>query len=146
MPRRTLPLVLVVWTVSSCLLVSGGNAAVLETPPESVDAVRAVLKKLAFVPLAGDKTFRVPSSSMEPTLHCAKPAVGCRAETSDRIVVRAYGGAAPTRGDVIAFRTLPLTRVKCGAGGTFLKRVVGLPGDRVEVRMIGGNGWVFING
>jgi signal peptidase I len=30
--------------------------------------------------------YRIPSSSMEPTLHCAKPSPGCEARFSDRVL------------------------------------------------------------
>jgi signal peptidase I len=30
--------------------------------------------------------YRIPSSSMEPTLHCARPAPGCLARFSDRVL------------------------------------------------------------
>ena len=30
--------------------------------------------------------FRIPTSSMEPTLHCARPGVGCQAHSSDRVL------------------------------------------------------------
>src|SRR5213078_2604584 len=30
--------------------------------------------------------YRIPSSSMEPTLHCARPEQGCEASTSDRVL------------------------------------------------------------
>src|SRR5207244_5917609 len=33
------------------------------------------------------KAFRIPSASMDATLHCARPAQGCRAEFSDRVLV-----------------------------------------------------------
>ena len=36
------------------------------------------------------KPYRIPSSSMEPTLHCARPALGCHARFSDRVLA-AYG-------------------------------------------------------
>ncbi len=36
--------------------------------------------------------------------------------------------------------------MKCGAGGTFVKRIIGLPGDRLEVRLVKGSGYVFIDG
>src|SRR5436305_14871446 len=32
------------------------------------------------------KPYRVPSASMEPTLHCAKPSRGCVARASDRLI------------------------------------------------------------
>ena len=86
--------------------------------------------------------YRVPSSSMEPTLHCARPDVGCEGAHSDRILVLKYVFASPARGDLVAFRTPPLAEVRCGAGGVFIKRVVGLPGERFEER----GGEVYIDG
>ena len=35
---------------------------------------------------------------------------------------------------------------RCGAGGTFVKRLIGLPGDTIEVRLHRGDGYVFVNG
>lgn len=87
------------------------------------------------------RTFTVPSSAMEPTLHCARPAPGCEAATSDEVTVQSYGGS-PKREDIIAFHTPPEAAIKCGEGGVFIKRIVGLPGETVEER----NGFVFING
>ena len=52
----------------------------------------------------------------------------------------------PRRGEIIVFKTPPEAQIKCGAGGTFVKRLIGLPGDTVEVRLLSGNGYVFING
>src|SRR4051794_13455586 len=88
--------------------------------------------------------YRVPSSSMEPTLHCARPASGCEARFSDRILAcrLCYRLSAPKRGDVVVFRTPPLAAVRCGAGGTYVKRLIGLPGELWEER----GGYVFING
>jgi len=34
--------------------------------------------------------YRVPSASMEPTLHCARPADGCLAAHSDRVVANRF--------------------------------------------------------
>jgi signal peptidase I len=31
--------------------------------------------------------FRVPTSSMEPTLHCAHPGIGCTGSLNDRVLV-----------------------------------------------------------
>ena len=77
------------------------------------------------------KLYRIPSSSMEPTLRCAKPAAGCSAERSDRVaalrVEWPFEGVG--RGDIVAFRTPPLAEERCGAGGTFVGRIVGLPGE-----------------
>ena len=88
------------------------------------------------------KIYRVPSSSMEPTLHCARPAQGCEAKQMDYVAVEPYGEKDPERGDIVAFRTPPAAKQLCGAGGTFIKRVVGLPGERwSEV-----NGVIYIDG
>lgn len=92
--------------------------------------------------------YRIPSSSMEPTLHCARPAPGCEARFSDRVLANRfiYRFRDPERGEIVVFNTPPLAQIKCGAGGTFVKRIIGLPGDRLEVRLIRGAGYVFING
>jgi signal peptidase I len=79
---------------------------------------------------------------MEPTLHCARDGSQCGAAIADRIFVRPYGTNGPHRGDIIMFRTPPLAMVRCGSGGTFVKRVVALPGERFEER----DGYVYING
>jgi len=78
--------------------------------------------------------YRIPSSSMEPTLHCAKPAEGCEASFSDRVLACrvCLDFASPHRGQIIVFETPPLALVKCGAGGTFVKRLIGLPGETVK--------------
>src|SRR5512133_3908962 len=75
--------------------------------------------------------YRIPSSSMEPTLHCARPGAGCEARFSDRVLANRliYHFRDPRRGEVIVFTTPPQAKLKCGAGGTFVKRVVGLPGE-----------------
>jgi len=78
--------------------------------------------------------YRIPSSSMEPTLHCARPAPGCEARFSDRVLANRfiYRFENPKRGQIIVFKTPPLAAVRCGAGGTFVKRLIGLPGDTVK--------------
>jgi signal peptidase I len=88
--------------------------------------------------------YRIPSSSMEPTLHCAKPDQGCLANYSDRVLACrfCYHLWSPKRGDIVVFKTPPLAAVRCGEGGTFVKRLIGLPGDIWEER----NGWVYIDG
>jgi signal peptidase I len=89
------------------------------------------------------RAYQIPSSAMEPTLHCARPGAGCEGDTNDRIfVVRFVPFWTPSRGDVIAFKTPPLTRQVCGSEGTFVKRLIGLPGDVWEERQ----GTVLING
>ena len=78
--------------------------------------------------------YRIPSSSMEPTLHCAKPAPGCEARFSDRVLANRfiYHFRDPKRGEIIVFKTPPEAEVRCGAGGTFVKRLIGLPGRHGE--------------
>lgn len=88
--------------------------------------------------------YRIPSSSMEPTLHCARPGAGCLAHFSDRVLANRfiYHFRSPHRGEIIVFKTPPLAAQRCGAGGTFVKRLVGLPGETVSEQ----NGYVYING
>jgi signal peptidase I len=88
--------------------------------------------------------YRIPSSSMEPTLHCATPDPGCEAGFSDRVLACrfCYRFWSPQRGDIIVFKTPPLAAVRCGAGGTFVKRLIGLPGDTWAEK----NGYVYIDG
>jgi signal peptidase I len=88
--------------------------------------------------------YRIPSSSMEPTLHCARPGQGCLAHFSDRVLACrfCYWFSSPSRRDIIVFRTPPKAAQKCGEGGTFVKRLIGLPGETVSER----SGYIFING
>jgi signal peptidase I len=88
--------------------------------------------------------YKIPSSSMEPTLHCARPAQGCEARFSDRVLANRfiYRFRDPKRGEIIVFKTPPEAQRRCGAGGTFVKRLIGLPGEVVSER----NGLVYING
>ena len=78
--------------------------------------------------------YRIPSSSMEPTLNCAHPALGCEANYSDRVLANrfVYRFRDPKRGEIIVFKTPPEAAVKCGEGGTFVKRLIGLPGENLK--------------
>ena len=74
----------------------------------------------------------IPSSSMEPTL-----------EINDRLIIEkiSYRLRSPQRGDVVVFsptETLKEQKFK----DAFIKRVIGLPGDKVEVK----GGTVYVNG
>ena len=89
--------------------------------------------------------YRIPSSSMEPTLHCAKPGLDCEASYSDRVLANRfiYHFTSPARKDIVVFHTPKAAQQQCGAGGTFVKRIIGLSGDTVRVN---DSGKVFING
>ena len=71
--------------------------------------------------------FYIPSPSMVPTL-----------EIGDRVLVNkfVYRFSDPQRGDIIVFRSV------AEGGVDLIKRVVGLPGDKVELL----HGRVFLNG
>jgi signal peptidase I len=104
----------------------------------------AVVALVVLLRLAAFEPFNIPSGSMKPSL-----------EIGDYIVVEtyAYGWSRyslpfglplfqgrlfshlPARGDVVVFRQPANPRVD------FIKRVIGLPGDKVQLR----NGVVFIN-
>jgi signal peptidase I len=92
------------------------------------------------------KPYRIPSASMEPTLDCAKPGPECLGSFNDRIIANrlAYDFGAPKRGQIVVFKTPPAAST-CGAGDggtTFVKRLIGLPGEQVTER----GGSIFING
>src|SRR5688572_17082055 len=113
------------------------------------DNVKTILYALALAMVLRftiAQPFRIPSGSMQPTL-----------EVGDYIVVTkwSYGygrfsfaplegllprgrlfGSAPERGDVVVFRPSP------EPDRDFIKRVIGLPGDRIQVI----DGVLHING
>src|SRR5579862_1775129 len=87
------------------------------------------------------REFTEPSSAMEPTLHCAQPAPGCRGTAADHMIVDV---ARPVkRGDIIVFQSPRQVAVDCGAGGIFVKRIVGLPGETIGED---GQGFISVNG
>ena len=91
------------------------------------------------------KPYRIPSPSMEPTLHCARPTELCLGSFSDRIIANrlAYRFESPRRGQIVVF-TAPAAASKCGSsdgGTTFVKRLIGLPGEIVSER----DGFIFVN-
>ena len=92
------------------------------------------------------KPYRIPSPSMEPTLHCAKPTEFCQGQFSDRVIANriAYRLGDPKRGQIVVFRT-PEAAQRCGlsdGGSTFVKRIIGLPGELISER----DGTIFVNG
>jgi signal peptidase I len=69
------------------------------------------------------KSFYIPAESMLPTF-----------EVNDRVVARMSPPAVLDRGDIIL--------VNDGRGSMYIKRIAGLPGDRIAVR----DGIVLLNG
>jgi signal peptidase I len=112
-----------------------------------LDWLATICVALAFV-LAFEaevaQPYRIPSSSMEPTLHCARPGAWCEARFSDRVIVNrlAYRFSSPSRGQIVVFTAPPEASVQCGEGGTFVKRLIGLPGDVISES----HGAISVNG
>ena len=93
--------------------------------------------------------YRIPSSSMEPTLNCAKGLSpnqsGCLGQSSDRVLACriCLDFGPPSRGDIVVFNTPKPAAEKCGEGGTFVKRVIGLPGETLKED---DSGFIYIRG
>jgi signal peptidase I len=88
--------------------------------------------------------FKVPTGSMEPTLQCAKPSRDCTGRFNDRVIVAkiVYRFRDPRRYEIAVFQAPAEAKQKCAEGGTFLKRVIGLPGEQVTER----NGFFYVDG
>jgi signal peptidase I len=74
------------------------------------------------------QAYFIPSGSMEPTL-----------QIDDKIMVDkvSYRFKLPQRGDIVVFQPPERVIAECGAPNThdaWIKRVIGLPGDKVEVK------------
>jgi signal peptidase I len=116
-----------------------------------LELITAVIAAVAVVVFARGLLFQpfiIPSASMEPTL-----------QKGDYIVVStlSYGvskhaipfspplfsgrlfNRAPTRGDIVVFK---LPREAATTGAVYVKRLIGLPGDRIQLKQ----GLVYING
>ena len=92
------------------------------------------------------KPYRIPSPSMEPTLHCAKPIQYCEGRFSDRVIANrlAFRFRDPERGDIVVFKAAASAN-RCGmsdGGSAFVKRIIGLPGEVVSEH----EGVIHING
>ena len=90
------------------------------------------------------KPYRIPSASMEPTLHCARPGAHCLGRFDDRVIADRliYRFMSPKRGQIVVFKPPPTAAQKNCLGGTFIKRLIGLPGDLIKEN----RGFVFVNG
>jgi signal peptidase I len=90
--------------------------------------------------------YRIPSASMEPTLHCARPGADCEAGSSDRVLANRfiYHFRDPKRKEIVVFTPPKAAEVQCpgGGGGVYVKRIIGVPGDRWTEQ----SGYVYING
>jgi signal peptidase I len=82
------------------------------------------------------KPYRIPSSSMEPGLNCARPGWGCLGSSDDRVLALrlVYDFESPQRGQIVVFKAPPAAAgCTAGDGGsTFVKRLIGLPRERVR--------------
>ena len=110
--------------------------------PGTVDYARSFFPVAAIVLIVRAfifEPFRIPSDSMMPTLLDGdfivvnKYAYGLRLPVLNR---KFLDTGSPQRGDVVVFRYPPNPSVN------YIKRLVGLPGDRIEVR----NDHLIING
>jgi signal peptidase I len=95
-----------------------------------------VLALLVIFGLFALRPYQIPASAMEPTLGCAKgpTAPGCLGDTNDRVLACrvCLDLGNPSRGDIVVFNTPEEAAIKCGEGGVFVKRVIGLPGETVR--------------
>lgn len=107
-------------------------AGIVAAPFALVPVLWLTLVLLSAVGIA--HAYRIPSSAMEPTLHCARDGAGCEGTSSDRLIAFDYLFGDPKRGDLVAFRAPAAAAVMCGTAGTYLKRIVGLPGETFEER------------
>lgn len=91
--------------------------------------------------------YRIPSGSMEPTLHGDEsPLKGDRVFVNKWIYglrwpflnSRIFEGWAPQRWDIVVFKTVEPDAIH----PTLVKRIVGLPGEHINIR----DGKVFVNG
>ena len=82
--------------------------------------------------------FRIPTASMEPTLLGESPQ-----HPGDTILVNrlAYREAGPGRWEVVAFRAVEKPHVDGKEPPAIVKRVVGLPGEKIEIS----GGEVYVN-
>jgi len=114
-------------------------AAAVGSPPDKVREPIAVEYARSFFPVIIlvlvirsflFEPFRIPSDSMMPTLFdgdfifVSKYSYGLRLPVSNTLLVST---GTPQRGDVIVFRLPPNPKIN------YIKRLVGLPGDRIRV-------------
>lgn len=112
-------------------------------------AETVIVAALIFVVLqATTQTFRIVGPSMRPTLvsgeyvlvnklvYANAGRVALASSADEAVIERQYFFRAPQRGDVIVFHP------PGGEQSDFVKRIIGLPGDRVDIR----DRRVYVNG
>lgn len=133
----------VIWAIDRLVFVRRRAAAGRgDTEPLLVEYSRSFFPVIVVVLVLRSfiaEPFRIPSGSMLPTLIVGdfilvnKFAYGLRLPVIDRKIIPV---GDPQRGDVVVFRYPPKPSID------YIKRVVGLPGDRVDYR----HKRLFING
>jgi signal peptidase I len=140
----------IAWLIDAVLLAprrvalarAAGKDPAVVSEPGTADYARSFFPVALIVLLLRSfvfEPFRIPSDSMMPTLLDGdfiivnKYAYGLRLPVSDRKIVPI---GEPQRGDVVVFRYPPDPSIN------YIKRLVGLPGDRVAVH----NDRVIVNG
>lgn len=116
---------------------SAPAAPTVEQPPSRLSMIGALFREaletitltfLIFLLIRGVmQNFRIEGYSMEPTLHAGQYLI------VNKILYRLH---PPERGDIIVFE------YPKAPDRDFIKRVIGLPGEEVEIR----NGKVYVNG
>ncbi len=118
------------------------------TEPTLVEYCRSFFPVILFVLLIRSflaEPFRIPSSSMMPTLLIGdfilvnKFAYGIRLPVLNKTVIEV---GSPKRGDVVVFKYPGNGPNDPKAGTDYIKRVIGLPGDTIEFR----DNTIFVNG
>jgi signal peptidase I len=86
--------------------------------------------------LLDGRSYTLTAASMEPTLHCARPAPLCRASTADRVVALKYVLVSPGRGDLVVFHAPIKARAACGLmpGVILIKRITRIVNGRYFLR------------
>lgn len=82
-------------------------------------------------------SFKIPTDGMYPTFQGQSHGVG------DHLIVNrwSYAASAPARGDLAVFKTAGISRIK-GDPTFFTQRIVGLPGEKIQIR----DGHIFADG
>ena len=117
----------------SAAAASAGTSAERVREPIAVEYARSFFPVILLVLVIRSflfEPFRIPSDSMMPTLFdgdfifVSKFSYGLRLPVTNTLVVPT---GTPQRGDVIVFRLPPNPKIN------YIKRLVGLPGDRIRV-------------